>query len=49
MLVTAPAPSGRDGRMTVPGAFGSNVLRMRTGMRLSSVGWMVAGWITFAP
>ncbi len=49
MLVTPAGASERVGRITVPAAFGSKVLRMRTGMPPSSAGWIVAGWITFAP
>ena len=49
MLVTGGASFGRVGRITVPGAFGWNVFRIRTGIPLSSAGWIVEGWITFAP
>ena len=49
MLVTFMPRRRCEGAIRVPGASGSIVFRIRTGIRFSTAGWMVAGWITLAP
>ena len=48
MPLTACDETG-DSQMSVPGLSGANVLRIQIGIRFSTAGAIVCGWITLAP